>query len=84
MLLCTTHHTLVHEGGFRIEKDLQDQWYFMRPDGIAVPPTGYHSRDMIDEDTGEVSSLYENPPRGGLLSMAENFVSELPPPAYLH
>jgi hypothetical protein len=84
MLLCTTHHTLVHEGGFRIEKDFQDQWYFVRPDGIAVPPTGYHSRDMIDEDTGEVSSLYENPPRGGLLSVAENFVSELPPPAYLH
>ncbi|HEY5624081.1 MAG TPA: HNH endonuclease signature motif containing protein [Gammaproteobacteria bacterium] len=21
MLLCTKHHTLVHEGGFRIEKD---------------------------------------------------------------
>jgi len=25
MLLCSKHHTLVHEGGFRIEKDFQDQ-----------------------------------------------------------
>ena len=73
MLLCTKHHTLVHEGGFRIEKDFQDRWYFMRPDGIAVPECGYHSRDS-----------YENPPRGGLLSVAEKLVSEPIPPAYLH
>lgn len=73
MLLCTKHHTLVHEGGFRIEKDFQDRWYFMRPDGIAVPECGYHSRDS-----------YENPPRGGLLSVAEKLVSEPAPPAYLH
>jgi len=41
MLLCTRHHTLVHEGGFRIEKDYQDRWFFVRPDGIAVPDCGY-------------------------------------------
>jgi hypothetical protein len=70
--LCTKHHTLVHEGGFRIEKDYADRWYFMRPDGIAVPECGY------------VSRTYENPPRGGLLSVAEKSVSELPPPVYLH
>jgi hypothetical protein len=62
----------VHEGGFRIEKDYADRWYFMRPDGIAVPECGY------------VSRTYENPPRGGLLSVAEKSVSELPPPVYLH
>lgn len=72
MSLCTKHHTLVHEGGFRIEKDYADRWYFMRPDGIAVPECGYVSRP------------YENPPRGGLLSVAEKSVSELPPPVYLH
>ena len=33
MLLCTRHHTLVHEGGFRIERDYQDRWFFVRPDG---------------------------------------------------
>jgi len=40
MLLCTKHHTLVHEGGFNISKDFLDNWAFFRPDGIAVPETG--------------------------------------------
>lgn len=72
MLLCTKHHSLVHEGGFCIEKDFQDHWYFVRPDGVAVPDCGYISRS------------YENPPRGGLLSVAENIISEPPEPLYLH
>ena len=72
MLLCTKHHTLVHEGGFRIQKDFLDNWTFFRPDGIAVPQVGY------------VSSMDENPPAGGLLSSVENLVSEAPPPQYLH
>lgn len=72
VLLCTRHHTLVHEGGFRIERDFQNRWYFQRPDGIAVPECGYVSRP------------YENPPRGGLLSVAENMAGESPPPRYLH
>jgi len=88
MLLCTRHHTLVHEGGFRIEKDFQDRWTFLRPDGIAVPSFGYHARDMMDEDfsrrAGPRSKVVENPPAGGLLNGVENKVSEAPPPAYLH
>jgi hypothetical protein len=84
MLLCTKHHTLVHEGGFRIETDFQDNWYFMRPDGIAVPATGYHSRDLLDTETREISNLYNNPPAGALLSVTENFVKEPPVPVYLH
>jgi len=88
MLLCTRHHTLVHEGGFRIEKDFQDRWTFLRPDGIAVPRFGYDSRDMTDEGfcrrAGSISEVVENPPAGGLLSWAENKVSEAPPPAYFH
>ena len=72
MLLCTKHHTLVHEGGFRIQKDFLDRWTFFRPDGIAVPEPGY------------VSSMGENPPAGGLLSVAESSVKEPPPPQYLH
>ena len=59
MLLCTKHHALVHEGGFTIRKDFLDNWAFFRPDGIAVPDVGY------------VSGAYENPPAGGLLSVAE-------------
>jgi len=81
MLLCTKHHTLVHEGGFRIEKDFRDRWYFLRPDGIAVPNCGYHSRDVTDEDH---SDSYEIPPRGGLLSVAEKCALEPPAPIYLH
>jgi len=81
MLMCTRHHTLVHEGGFRIEKDFQDRWTFLRPDGIAVPSFGYHARDMMDED---FSKVVDNPPAGGLLNKAENKVSEAPPPAYFH
>lgn len=81
MLLCTKHHALVHEGGFRIEKNYLDRWHFVRPDGIAVPDCGYHSRDMIDD---AVSTAYENPPAGGLLSNAEEMVREEPPPASLH
>ncbi len=81
MLLCSRHHTLVHEGGFRIEKDFQDRWSFLRPDGIAVPECGYRSQDMIDEDLSEVVEI---PPAGGLLSRVANKVSEPPPPAYLN
>jgi Domain of unknown function (DUF222)/HNH endonuclease len=84
MLLCTKHHTLLHEGGFRIEKDFQGDWYFIRPDGIAVPETGYHSRDMIDIEDEEFSDLYNKTPAGALLSAAENFVKEPAAAVYLH
>jgi len=50
VLLCTRHHRLVHEGGFSIEKDYLDCWMFKRPDGIAVPPCGYQTKDMVDDD----------------------------------
>jgi len=76
LLLCTKHHTLVHEGGFTIRKDFLDNWAFFRPDGIAVPDVGYVARPD------------RNPPAGGLLSVAENNpaqrVGERSPPVYLH
>lgn len=81
MLLCTKHHTLVHEGGFRIERDFRNRWYFLRPDGIAVPECGYSSMDMVD---GGGSETYEIPPAGGLLSVADKSVSEPAAPVYLH
>lgn len=68
LLLCTKHHTLVHEGGFRIDRDYKDRWCFVRPDGIAVPECGYHLP----------------PPAEGMLSVAERTVSEPPAPVYLH
>jgi hypothetical protein len=50
MLLCQAHHKLCHEGGFTIGKDYQDRWFFRRPDGRAVPPSGYRLADMTDDD----------------------------------
>jgi len=55
MLLCSQHHKLVHEGGFAIERDYQHHWFFKRPDGRAVPACGYHTRDTLDDDVGDVS-----------------------------
>jgi hypothetical protein len=85
LLLCSQHHKLVHEGGFAIERDYQDDWFFKRPDGRAVPACGYSTRDTLD-DVGDVSrqagprsELFNNPPAGGLLSAADNFVSDLGP-----
>jgi hypothetical protein len=51
LLLCTRHHRAVHEGGFTIRKDFQDNWRFFRPDGIAVPECGYSGGE---EPTGRV------------------------------
>ena len=91
MLLCSRHHTLVHEGGFTLQRDYQNQWFFKRPDGRAVPTCGYHTRDIMDDDFEEVSrqagprsELFNNPPAGGLLTGTDNFPSEPPPPAYWH
>jgi len=72
VLLCTRHHTLVHEGGFRISKDFLNNWAFFRPDGIAVPSIGY------------ISGADEDAPAGGLLSVAERVAREPSPPVYLH
>jgi hypothetical protein len=81
ILLCTKHHTLVHEGGFRIERDFRNRWFFLRPDGVAVPECGYRSSDRVDD---EDSQAYEIPPAGGLLSVAERTVSEPAAPVYWH
>jgi len=86
MLLCSQHHKLVHEDGFAIERDYQDRWFFKRPDGRAVPACGYHAQDIMDDYVGDVSrqagprsELFNNPPAGGLLTVADNFLSDLGP-----
>ena len=84
ILLCSPHHKLVHEGGFNIERDYQNQWFFKRPDSRAVPACGYFTQDMVDDDAENISELFNNPPAGGLLTGTKNFVSEPPPPAYRH
>ncbi len=56
MLLCSRHHRLVHEGGFRIERDYRNRWFFKRPDGRAVPSCGHLPEDVIDDDVGNPSA----------------------------
>jgi hypothetical protein len=77
MPLCTRHHPLVHEGRFRIEKDYQDNWIFVRPEGQVIPPNGYLPQDMIDEP-------YEKSSAEDFLMAARNAVSEPPPSTYWH
>ncbi len=87
LLLCSRHHQLVHEGGFRIERDYRNRWFFKRPDGRAVPSCGYRVQDMIDEgiddidDTiSDLSNLLNNPSAEGLLSAVKTFRRHSPPP----
>jgi hypothetical protein len=58
MLLCSAHHGLVHEGGFRIEKDYRDRWFFKRADGRAVPACGYRPEDMRDDDVDATDEYF--------------------------
>jgi hypothetical protein len=66
LLLCTRHHRLVHEGGFRLEKDYRDRWFFKRPDGRAVPPCGYRPEDLLDDDSHPSAEGWGNPSAEGL------------------
>jgi hypothetical protein len=81
MLLCSRHHRLVHEGGFCIDRDYQDRWFFKRPDGRAVPSCGYQPEDMIDDgiddDSNEFSNLINYPSAEGLLTTAKRFPNQL-------
>jgi hypothetical protein len=60
LLLCGKHHTLVHEGGFRIEKDYRDRWFFRRPDGRAVPACGYRAADTRDDEVGTEGDYFND------------------------
>jgi hypothetical protein len=49
LLLCSAHHRMVHEGGFRIEKDFQGQWLFLRPDGRPIAHGPVYSENVSPE-----------------------------------
>jgi hypothetical protein len=50
-LLCTYHHRLLHEGGFRIEREAEGALRFMRADGRMIPRGGYRVEDFTDDVT---------------------------------
>jgi hypothetical protein len=49
VLLCSTHHRLVHEGGFTVQQHRDGRYYFARPDGRPVETPRTSSRDCVEE-----------------------------------
>jgi hypothetical protein len=49
LLLCSHHHRLVHEGGFRIRRDADGDVCFERSDGRVIPRCGYRSDDVCPD-----------------------------------
>ena len=48
-LLCTVHHCLLHEGGFKIEREGDGELRFLRADGRTIPRGGYRLEDFTDD-----------------------------------
>ncbi len=55
ILLCTTHHRLVHEGGFRLGGSADDP-RFERPDGTSDLRADLHERECSDATAGECAA----------------------------
>ena len=62
VLLCSTHHKLVHEGGYSIQRDQAGDLFFRRPDGKAVPYCGYNLDDQVESDVDVVADGSELDP----------------------
>src|SRR5262245_48048284 len=65
-LLCTHHHGMLHEGGFRIVKEVNDTLRFVTADGRTIPRCGYRLEDFVDDDIGD----YEDASRDGFCTTA--------------
>ena len=52
-LLCTHHHRSLHEGGFRIHREVGGELQFQRADGRTIPRFGYRVEDFTDDFTGD-------------------------------
>jgi hypothetical protein len=59
VLLCSYHHRLLHEGAFRIATGADAVRYFQRPDGRAIPRSGYRLDDVLDDGV-EVATLSDH------------------------
>ena len=58
VLICTFHHAVIHDRGYRIEANGRG-WLFRRPDGSAIP----HNPEPLE---GRAESLIEMSTRAGL------------------
>jgi hypothetical protein len=70
-LLCSYHHRLLHEGGFRIATGADGGRYFRRPDGRAIPRCGYRLDDVLDDgvDVGALCGDDCSSPEGWLAAV---------------
>ena len=48
-LLCTYHHTLLHQGAFSIVKEADETLRFVTADGRTIPRHGYRREDFVDQ-----------------------------------
>jgi hypothetical protein len=64
-LLCTHHHRLLHEGGFRIVRDEGGTLRFVTDDGRSIPRNGYRLEDFVDDDVGGAEDADQRPSREG-------------------
>jgi hypothetical protein len=48
--LCTSHHRLVHEGGFAIQRNGDGAYYFTRPDGRPLDRAHVPRDDRVEEE----------------------------------
>ena len=78
-LLCTYHHRLLHEGGFRAEREPDGALRFTRADGRVIPRCGYCVEDFTDDcfndDAGDPSC------EGFRANLAQNPSAEVREPA---
>lgn len=56
VLLCSHHHVLLHEGGFKMWRDASGTLRFQRPDGRMIPRGGYRPDDMLDDGVSDARS----------------------------
>jgi len=49
LVLCSTHHRLVHEGGFNVARDRDGRCYFVRPDGRPVEVPRSAAVERVEE-----------------------------------
>ncbi len=54
VLLCSSHHKLVHEGAFTVIREHSGELLFRRPDGKAVPACGFCQEDWTDDEEGAI------------------------------
>jgi hypothetical protein len=52
LTLCATHHRLVHEGGFAIQRNRDGDYYFTRPDGRPVELTRPGATNQVEDGCG--------------------------------